>query len=428
MANTKDYTKFDKILNKANLIFALFIVFLPLTISAIDLIFGALVYIDTLLIFFVIAWLLFYCVYFLKGGRIRLKSFLKSPIFYILLSMVLWIILSCIFTNTFNSGVMVILGYVLAGISVFLLKKEHRMIVINCMIVMMTICVIMGFFDPYNQFMPGFLPDAYRYSMQFYNPNHTANAVAIILALVIGMIVTTKVVWQKCLYILSFILLTTHMFVNGSFASLIAIFVGMIIYFIYKWIVTKKLPVDLLLIICGFCMLSVIVDVVPFLRDIKFNDHGFFTECLAVFDNVFGTNLCWQISGMSTVPGADGWSRWELWSMSLQYMGESPIFGKGVGFCRNELRPHNAILYLCVDFGIVMGLLYIALFVMIIISTFKNRSKSPITIPLIISIITYFIAGIFGNIKTQGFIYFVIVVAMILRDNKKIEKSDNFSE
>ena len=426
MANTKDYTKFDKILNKANLIFALFVVFLPLTISLLDLTLGVLLHIDTLLIFFVIVWMIFYSVYFMQGGRASIKNLIKSPIFYILLSMLLWIILSCIFTNTFNSGVMVICGYIFAGISVFLLKKEHRIIVINCLIVMMSICVIMGFIDPHNAFMPGFLPDAYMYSMQFYNPNHTANAVAIILALVVGMIVTTKVVWQKCLYILSFILLTIHMFLNGSFGSLMAILLGMIIYFIYKWIVTKKLPVDLLLIICGFCMLSVIVDVVPFLKNAKFIEHGFFTECLAVFDNVFGTNLCWQISGLNTVPGADGYSRWELWSMALQYMGESPIFGKGIGFSRNDLRPHNAILYLCVDFGIVMGLLYIALFVMIIISTFKNRSKSQFTIPLLISIITYFVAGIFGNIKTQGFIYFVIVVAMILRDNKKI--ANNISE
>ena len=420
LAEEKKNEKLDNILQIVNLIFSLFITFLPLLISILDLLLGTLISWDTLIIFFVLVCIIFYAVYFMKFGfRLKDKTVFKSPIFYIIMSMLIWIILSCIVTNTLNIGVLVITGYIIAGICVYLLKKEYRIIIINCMIAMMTVCVIMGFIDPYNNFMPGFLTDGYMYSMQFYNPNHTANAVAIIFALVVGMIVHSKVVWQKCLYILSFILLSFHLFLNGSFASLIALFIAMIIYLIYRWKVTKKFPVEILLLICSFCLTSVLVDIIPFLRAIRFQNHGFFVECLAIFDNIFGTKLCLLISGKPTVDGADGWDRMDLWASAIQYISESPIFGKGVGFSRTELRPHNVILYLCVDFGVVMGLLYIALFVMIIISTFKNHMKTHLTVPLLMSIIAYFVAGLFGNIKTQGFIYFVLVMAMILKENKK---------
>ena len=326
-------------------------------------------------------------------------------------------VISTIINNSLNYSFLVYLSYFAIAISLFLLNHTHKLLVIHTMIAVISICVIMGFIDPKQQFMPGFLTECYDWSLQFYNPNHIGYVISIIEVLIVGLFVNTQNLKLKIYYLINFLIIGLYIFLNSSFAPILAIFLGLIIYLIYYWVKNKKFPLQIFASIIILLFLSAMVDSIVYLRTYRFASYGFMEECLTRFDAIFGTNI---LGAMGGIPNANlsNFDRLELWSQSLVYIGESFLFGKGAGFSE-KFRPHNEFFYLAVDFGLIAGLIYIAVFVLLIIYTCKNKQKSFIAIPLLISIISYYFSGIFGNITSHSFIYLMVVVGLLVSENKK---------
>jgi len=393
----------EKVLDRANLIFALFIICLPILISFFHLFGLIFVNYDLLLVIFLMIWIVCFSIYLTINFR---KINFKNPIVILILILFSWIVISTIVNNAFNYNFVVYLSYFCIGITFYLTK--NKLLIINTFISVITICCIMGFIDPYGQFMPGFNSEAYKFSLQFCNLNHIGYVVVLTELIISGLFIEKRNIFHA----ITFIIIAFYIFFNGSFAPITAIFLGLFIFFIYYWIKRKKFPVDVLLIILVFSFIAAIIEVFPVLSNFKFNEYGYFTECVAVFDNIFGTNLL-QYLGIDEILGADGWERDSLMSQSFKYLGESFIFGKGCGFSEG-FRPHNEFMFISLDFGLIAGILYFAIPIMILIKKFKYNPT------LSIAIISYFFSGLFGNITSHSFIYFVMIVGMLSQEEKTL--------
>ena len=430
MTKTKEPNLIDNIgekknpLHIVNFIFSLFVVCLPLVISFFHLLGAEFINYDILLIIFVLLYICYLAVFFAKNfTNINFKKLLKNPTHIILLVFVLWIILSSIITQSFGVCTLTYVSFFLIISSVATLPNKYKKILIDSFISVIVICCIMGFIDRNNEFMPGFISYCYPFSLQFHNPNHIGYVVVLAELLTVGLYLVSSNIYKKIFYAVSFIILGFYIFLNGSFGPITAIFLGLVIWFVYLWIQQKRFPFEILFIIMIMCLISVLVDNIPFLRSARFAEYGYFTECVAVFDNVFGTSFAKDWLGITSVPGADGWNRKNLWSQSLVYIGESFLFGKGVGFS-NEFRPHNEFLYWSLDCGIIAGILYLALLVLLIIDYFKKKTKWKLI--SIISIISYYFSALFGNVTTHSFIYLMVVVGVFLNtseENKNVENT-----
>jgi len=400
----------------ANLVFSLFIICLPLEISLFHLIGLTFVNFDILLVIYAFLYLFFLSVYLSKNfNNIKFKDLLKDPVIILILVLLFWMLLSTIVTGSFNHIFVTYMSFFCVVVNFVLLDSKYKKLILDVFISVIAICCIMGFIDPKGSFMPGFLSTAYKFSLQFYNPNHIGYVVVLTELLIVGLYLKDTNVYKKVFYAITFVIIGFYIFLNGSFAPITAIVLGLVIYFIYLWIARKKFPLDMLSIIFLFLLLSALVDSIPFLRSVRFTDYGYLVECVAVFDNIFNTNLLELILGESVkVPGADGWTRGELIAKSFVYLGESFMFGKGCGFS-NDFRPHNEILYLSLDFGVIAGLIYVTLLVLLIIRSFKQKTK--LRTVLIISIICYYFSGLFGNITTHSFIYLLMFVGVFMNRN-----------
>ena len=146
-----------EMLNTANLIFTMIIICLPLIISFIDLIGIGLVNYDPLLIIFFLCWAIFYgstatsWIY-----KIQWKKLIKNPLAILIFALYLWTFIAVIVTNTFTTYYFVLLAYIPIGLSAYMLDDKYRKLVINTIIGVICTCIIMGFFDPGQDFMPGF--------------------------------------------------------------------------------------------------------------------------------------------------------------------------------------------------------------------------------------------------------------------------------
>lgn len=408
-------------LSVANLVFSLFIICMPLEISIFHLVGLTFLNYDFLLIIYVFVYLMFLSLILSRNLRkIPIKELIKDPIIILIASLLLWMTLSAIATGTINTIFVTYLSFFCIVINFIILDSNYKKLVLDIFVGVISVCCIMGFIDPSSNFMPGFLKGSYDYSLQFYNPNHIGYVVVLTELLIVGLYLKESNIYKKVFYAVAYIIVGIYIFLNGSFAPITSIVLGLIIYFIYLWISQKKFPIEIFCIILVFFSLSVLVDIIPFLSDARFTKYGYLIECVAVFDNVFDTNLLELIMGEKIiVPGSDGWNRGELIVQSFILLGESFLFGKGCGFS-NEFRPHNEILYLSLDFGVVAGLIYIALLVLLIIRSFKQ--KSTLRTILIISISCYYFSALFGNITTHSFIYLIAFVGLFMNQNKNALK------
>ena len=404
---------------KANLIFTMIIVCMPLIISFIDIVGIGLVNYEPLLIIFFLCWMLFYAATAKSWiFSIPWKKLIRSPLAIMIFSLYLWTFISVLVTNTFTTYYLVLLCYLPIGLSAFMMEDKHKSLVINTIIGVICTCVIMGFFDPNQDFMPGFYEKSYKWSLQFLNPNHIGYVVALVETLVVGLFVNTKDIRFKIYYAIAFCIMGIYIFLNNSFAPITAIFVGLVIYFIYYWITRKKFPLEIMLSVLILLFFAALCESVPFLERARFiSSYGYLTELLCRVDAVLGTDLIGAVGGVK-VEGLETFDRFQLWAMSAQILGESFLFGQGCGFSR-EFGPHNEFFCIALDFGFVAGALFIAIFVMCIIYTFKNKNKSKITVPLMIALCAYYFSGLFGSLTARAFMYMIVILSMLMKENTK---------
>lgn len=392
------------LLNKnANLIFALFIVAMPLTRSFFDL-FNVEMNIVLQMAIWTVAFGMFLCfsvVFGLIRGNFNFKNLknkvidlFKNWYFIVVALMVLLIIASTIINASFNLELVLIFGYFLIFICFFKLTKPQRKLVINLLLGVIAVCCVMGFIDPLGKWIPSLITDDCGISLQFYNANYIAYIVAMLMVANFYFLNKEKKIWFIVFYSLTYAILGAHLFLNGSFFPIASTFIVEIFMLIFISIKNKKFQYKMLiliLILIPLCLLSDLL--VPLYGDgVRTCEYNFFVECVAVFDNIFKTDLLQKIFGIDQVIGSDGWNRSTLAKNAINSIISSPkniIIGGGPGHFYTE-RPHNLALALAMDFGVLMPILFSLLIIKFFIDCIKSTFSDNLFVCVMV-VSTFFI-------------------------------------
>ena len=403
-----------KIVNtKLNIVFAMYLALMPMVMSLFD-IFG----VNFILPYQLVAWGIgyFVCIvigvvaYCLKCGRFDLQ-YIKNPYVIIALLMLAWIILSSLVNQVFNLHTIIYLTYFLIFVCVYMLDKKWGKIILKTLLVVVAISCIMGFIDPYGKFMPGFNAKQYNMSLHFTNPNYAGCVVSGLAMICFINFNKAKTKIWNIFYCVIYLVFATYLFMNGSFMPISAlIFVEVATQIIFA-IKTKRCQYKMLVLSLVLIPICFLVDLLPNIEVIRTCPYNYFLECVAVFDNIFNTNmLSWF--NIDTIVGADGWDRSDLLSNSFDLVTSSPkvfFFGGGAGLLY-KVRPHNGFMSLMVDFGVGVPLLFIALFVVLSIRLIKQ--KFDIRQEFIYAIICFLMCYIVGSIVCHSFYVFIIILSL----------------
>lgn len=405
-----------RVLNaKLNIIFAIILASIPMIVSLVDLI-G----IDITLPYYIVIWGIGYCVflilailkYCLKGNKINLK-FVKNPLFIIASMMMVWILISSIINNAFNIYFIIYLTYFLIFICVYVLDAKWKNRVLNLLLVVVAVSCVMGFIDPYAKFMPGFNRQHLTMSLHFVNPNYAGYIVSALALVCFVNFNRANSFRGNMFYGVTYLIFAVHLFINGSFTPITALILVEVVVQIVVGIKSKKFNYKMFILIIILFPICLLVDLIPNIVSIRNCEYNYLLECVAVFDNIFNTNLLNRV-GIDCIAGADGWDRDILIKQSWQQIISSPkafIFGGGSGMFY-DFKPHNGLLSLMLDFGLLMPLLFVTFLIVIALKMVKNKISlsKAVFVP---SIMAFLICYMMGSIVPNSFYIFVIILSLM---------------
>lgn len=417
----------------ANYIFALYIVFIPILISLAG--FFSSLKTDAFLMLFSISYIVFLIIK-LKNAIIKkqiskktIKAFFKKPLIISFCFLFLFAFISSII-NGFNIELLTYISFPLIILCFYFLDKAKAKKLIFMWIIIIGICCIMGYIDSKGTFMPGFNVEQYPLSLQFNNPNYSAEIVATTLIINCFMFLKTEKISLRIFYFISFLNFALFLFLNGSFMSITAVFIVLVVSLILFLIKNKRYAKWIILFLFSMISLSIIVDLIPFLyqnRSTTFSNY--FVEILGAIDNHLGTNLL-QFFGVtnqhgidiSAILGFDGWDRQELWENAVSNILNKPLFGYGAGSF-NTFRPHNVFLSLSLDFGLAAAFSYVSIVVCLFTTFFKNKNKNLIQYALLMAILANVVIGLLGSLIASAHLFSFVCVGLFL--NKKVSFENN---
>jgi len=420
--------------NVANYIFALYIALIPILISLIG--FFYYIKVDIFLIVFFVAYFIFLLIK-LKTALLKnqisknsIKNFLKKPLIISFLVLFITMIVSSII-NGFNIDLLTYFSVPLIILCFYFLSKNQVKNVIFVWLIVISICVLMGYFDPQNLFMPGFNRGSFPLCLQFLNPNYSAEVVATALAVNIYMFLKSRSKSLKIMLFFSFLNFALFLFLNGSFMSISAIFLILFISLIVFIKRNKNYAKWTFIFLVSMIAVSVLVDLIPFLYNNRATTcANYFVEVLGACDSLIGTNFLQLFAitnqhgiDTSVILGFDGWDRQELWDNAIVNISNSPIFGYGAGSFMT-FRPHNVFLSLALDFGLLAGICYISIIVCLLQIFFKNKNKSLIQYAFLMAIIVNVVVGLLGSLNASAHIYSFMCIGLFL--NKKVSNDSEF--
>ena len=330
-----------------------------------------------------------------------------------MIAMLVVIVLSCFVNNVFSIDVLVYFAYFLIVVCVFNLDNKWQKIIINTFIGVLMFSCVLSFGMPYIKFMTIFNQKNHPMALQFLNPNYSAHIISAITSIVFIMFNGTNTKSKHWFYGVAYFIFTTYLFINGSFIAITALIVVEVFSQIFIGIKYKKFQHKMFILFFVLIPICFLVDLITKIEIIRTCKYNYFLECVAVFDNIFNTNIL-SLFNIKTIQGADGWSRSELISRAVDFITDNPkifMFGAGAGTLYS-IKPHNLILSLWLEFGILMPILFVALFIMLFIKLIKSKFKEDrfvFTAP----IITFLICYIVISFVMQSSWVFVMISSML---------------
>jgi len=418
----------------ANFVFALYITLIPVLISIVGIFYCLSV--DVFLIFFAISYFVFLAIKFknaLIKKQISKKSvaeFFKKPLIISFCALFFIMILTS-FINGFNVELLTYFSFLLIILCFYFVDKKQIKTALFVFIIVINVCCIMGYIDPQNLFMPGFNTGSYALSLQFLNPNYSAEVVATALAVACFLFLKMDNKNIKILLFFSFLNFAIFLFLNGSFMSISAVFLVLIISLIFFIKRNKKIAMWLGIFTISMVAISFLVDLIPFLYNNRATTTAnYFVEVLGAFDSLFGTNIL-QLLGItnqhgidiSLIQGFDGWDRQELWQNAISNISQSPIFGYGAGSF-NTFRPHNVFLALSLDFGLFAGVCYVSIVACLLATFFKNKHKNLVQYAFLMAIVVNVVVGLLGSLNASAHLYSFMCIGLFL--NKNVTNDNEF--
>ena len=402
----------SKKFERLNILFAFYIVLMPVLSVVLGCI-GVNFNLSNQLFFWTIFYMgfLFVCLLVVAYKREKIGFNFKNKYVVMSLVLLLWISISSIINKNFSIDLLFYLGYFCIFICFYKLDKKFFNLLLNTLIGCMVVSCVLGFIDPFGEFIPGFNSNAAPMSLQFSTANYAGYIVGALTVLCFIKYEFESKSLLSLFYGLSYLVFCFYLFMNGSFIAITAVLMLEIFSTIFLSIKHKKLKCKMLVLFIIAIILCFLVELVPNIEHIRSCKYNYFLECLAVVDNIFNTNIL-GLFNISEVPGADGWSRGEYAQDSLSKCTssfKSIVFGNGAG-AFYETKPHNALLSLFVDFGIIAPMLFVLLFIFVYRDVVKSKFKNN-TYKIICALTCFLVCYIFGSIVYNSFYVFVILLA-----------------
>lgn len=419
MSNVKE--KLNKFYDKTNLVFAYFFVFFIVFVSLINANTISLV-ITFGVMYFIFLLLKLPMLFFIENKKQFFLKLLKKPLVWLAVILLLLIILNA-FIYSINADTIYYLSFFALFVCIYSVKNSNLKCLINTLLIIAAISCIMGFIDPRGEFMPGFSTENFPFSTHFFNPNYSGYIIGTLLILTIFLFYYAKTKKENIFYGVIFAIYSYFMFLNGSFGPIIAVFIAVFASIIYIWVKDKKFPLKMVIIYLSIIPFIFLSDLYPNIQNLRTCKYNFFLECVAVFDNIFNTNLL-DIFNIDFIKGSDGWDRAELLRDSWNSIKDAPIgliLGHGAGYFYNTC-PNNKFLAIWLDFGLIALCVYVAILVILFVIFFKRkRDKLEIAFPM--ATLGFIIMGFFGSLFTVSYAYFIFVFALSFKF--LLQKNDN---
>lgn len=226
----------------------------------------------------------------------------------------------------------------------------------------------------------------------FHQFNHYAYYLIIVILISSVLFVKEKKPWARVLCMAAFLINNVMLVINDTFGCYLACFIALVFAAVFISITEKKFNIMSVVMVVIFIAISGIMSIWE----------------QAISSNIF--TFAGDIGNVIEDPGnADkaGTGRWTLWTHTMGYITEKPIFGFGVEGINERLalethnvndRPHNEFLEYAVFFGIPAAVAYICGVFSVYLSGLKNRAKLDLyEIAALAAAFAYLVSSVFGN-------------------------------
>lgn len=376
-----------------------------------------------------------YSVYFYKNIREH-KSKLKDilirniPLILIILLFLLAII-STIFAHNKNIAIMgenyrkeglikyfLYIGFILSGS--IIKNKKYIFNIIKVILFSSIVIVILPMFVMKNVY------DS-NYTNIYFNSNHYGYYLMICTVLALFMSIKEENNYKKILYLGLFTSLSIFLILNDTFGCILALIIALICLIIYS-LIFKWNRIMVLIVSLIFIILSCIVCRND--KSIVFTDFkNLFSDSKVVVEYVSQDpeNTADKINKINKI-NKIGTSRGILWKYAFKFTLDHPIVGGGIEslnhyYAINNIdqdRPHNIVLQISSFIGIPGAITYLILIIYVAYNTFKKlKYKEFSLIVLFFTGMCYFISSMFGNTMFYTSPYFLIVLGLLIGNNKK---------
>lgn len=296
-------------------------------------------------------------------------------------------------------------------------KREIKTILSSICVVgsiLCFLCLMDNLFELYLNF------NLYKYSSVFYNPNHFAYYLVIVLSILVGNIVFKENIKNTIINVIQFFIVFIVFILNNTFGSYLAYI--SILFLILLFLIKNKrnlLKITTILIITLFLSLTI---------------------CNSKKEVIVLKNFDELFSGLQLIDKSNSHSgsvneqelyrvgnRYILWKVGLELIYSKPIVGYGPDnlfseYVKNgvvEDLPHNEFIQMGATNGVICLILYLFAVISII---FKKHNFTDLTLIITITLIGYLISSFFGNsmFYTTPYLYVTLGFLYNLKQYKSV--------
>ena len=251
--------------------------------------------------------------------------------------------------------------------------------------------------------------DSSRISFVFHQFNHYGYFLMLAITLSAAFFVLCKGIKPRFFAGLTFCFNSVVLTINGTFGCFIAVCVALVFLVIVDRMLTNRFSATAIAPLVLFLIISFITG--RFFNSFFTDLAGLFEDVKMIFSKSATESQSAAFIGSDSVQnvrtaGDAGTGRWSLWTSTVRYIRERPLFGWGIeGIGRrleNETgysdRPHNEYLQYAAFFGIPATVLYVSGVLLVYIKALHRRVKLDRTsAACLVAAFGYLVSAFFGN-------------------------------
>lgn len=244
-------------------------------------------------------------------------------------------------------------------------------------------------------------------SSVFHQFNHYGYYLLMVILVSAALFAKEKNTALKILCLSSFVLNNILLIINDTFGCYLACFVALIFNCVVISVTEKKVSIQPIILLTAFVIITLIMNI--------------------WYDTIFSNIIVFikDIGNVIEKPDSSdhaGTGRWTLWTHTMDYITEKPLFGFGVEGINERLntethginnRPHNEFLQYAAFFGIPAAVAYFCGALSVFINGLKNRFKlDRFTVAALVGAFAYLVSSVFGNTMYYTAPYLFILLGM----------------